>query len=231
MSTDKDWMKRPHKDLHDQANQTNSYLESTGVRARMGLDTASPQGQWIDGTFLPALDRLNAAYEAWENPAERTMMKTAALNSAEAVFKPLYRQLYNGFLRGNPLITDTDLVAMGFSSRSSGGRKSVPAPATVPVGEIQTPSPGIVDIHFRDAGSESRRKPAGVHGVEIRWTMSNAPVNNWAQLANSSFDTNSPLRLSFSGEERGKTLYFALRWENTRGVKGPWSGIQSTIIP
>jgi hypothetical protein len=32
-------------------------------------------------------------------------------------------------------------------------------------------------------------------------------------------------------EDRGKKLYFALRWENTRGEKGPWSEIHSTIIP
>jgi hypothetical protein len=31
--------------------------------------------------------------------------------------------------------------------------------------------------------------------------------------------------------QRGKTVYFALRWENTRGEKGPWSEIMSAIIP
>ncbi|MDR1666081.1 MAG: hypothetical protein LBS03_00065, partial [Bacteroidales bacterium] len=153
------------------------------------------------------------------------------LNDAEAAFKPLYRQLYNGFLRENPLVTDADLIAMGLPARGSGGRTPAPDPTTAPFGEVKTPSPGVVDIHFRDAGSESRKKPAGVHGAEIRWTVSDTPVTDWTQLVNSSFDTNSPLRLSFAGADRGHRLYFALRWENTRGVKGPWSEIQETIIP
>jgi hypothetical protein len=231
MSAKTDWMRRSHKDLHVQANQTNSYLKAADIREKTGLGTDTPQGKWLDTIFRPALDIFNTAYDAWKNPAERTQMKTAALNDAEAVFKPLYRKLYNGFLRENPLVTDVDLVAMGFPARSSGGRKSAPDPVTAPVGEVKTPLPGVVDIHFRDAGSESRKKPAGMHGAEICWTVSDGLLTDWAQLVNSTFDTTSPLRLSFSGEKRGKTLYFALRWENTRGVKGPWSEIQSAKIP
>lgn len=43
---------------------------------------------------------------------------------------------------------------------------------------------------------------------------------------------NSPAHtLTFDENQRGKTVYFALRWENTRGEKGPWSQIVSSIIP
>jgi hypothetical protein len=231
MSADKDWMKSSHKDLHDQANQTSSYLGTAGVRERIGMDEASPQGKWLDNTLAPALDTLNTAYKAWENSAERTQMDTKALSDAEAVFKPLYRQFYNGFLRENPLVTDVDLVAMAFPPRGSGGRKPAPDPVTTPIGEVKTPSPGVVEVHFRDAGSESRRKPAGVHGAEIRWMISDQPPARWDELIHSEFDTNSPLSLAFEKDQRGKTVYFALRWENTRGVKGPWSEMQSAIIP
>jgi hypothetical protein len=50
-------------------------------------------------------------------------------------------------------------------------------------------------------------------------------------LTHSAFDTRSPLKLQFENDLRGKTLYFAMRWENTRGEKGPWSPIMSVIIP
>jgi hypothetical protein len=70
-----------------------------------------------------------------------------------------------------------------------------------------------------------------VHGAEICWAVLDTPPVNWSQLVNSSFDTASPFRLSFEGEMRGRRLYFALRWENTRGAKGPWSEIQDTVIP
>jgi hypothetical protein len=51
------------------------------------------------------------------------------------------------------------------------------------------------------------------------------------QLVQSSFHTRSPFTLEFHGAERGKTVYFALRWENTRGEKGPFGPVQSAIVP
>jgi hypothetical protein len=39
------------------------------------------------------------------------------------------------------------------------------------------------------------------------------------------------MTLAFEGHDRGKTLYYALRWENTRGEKGPFSPIAAVIVP
>ncbi|MDR2740973.1 MAG: hypothetical protein LBB98_02340 [Treponema sp.] len=37
--------------------------------------------------------------------------------------------------------------------------------------------------------------------------------------------------LEFAEEDRGKTVYIALRQQNEKGSKGPSSEIQSTAIP
>ncbi|AHF94767.1 hypothetical protein OPIT5_26275 [Opitutaceae bacterium TAV5] len=50
-------------------------------------------------------------------------------------------------------------------------------------------------------------------------------------LTRSGFDTRSPFTLNFDENQRGKTVYFALRWENTRGDKGPWSPITHAVVP
>ncbi|MDR1864959.1 MAG: hypothetical protein LBR08_05235 [Bacteroidales bacterium] len=71
----------------------------------------------------------------------------------------------------------------------------------------------------------------GVRGAEIRWLISATPPVNWDDLRHSEFDTRSPFTMSFSGDQRGQTVYFALRWENNTGEKGPWCEIQSAIIP
>ena len=34
----------------------------------------------------------------------------------------------------------------------------------------------------------------------------------------------------FPGAEAGKTAYYALRWVNTRGEKGPWSEVTSATV-
>jgi hypothetical protein len=45
------------------------------------------------------------------------------------------------------------------------------------------------------------------------------------------FDTRSPYTFRFEENQRGQTVFFCLRWENTTGQKGPWSEIVSAIIP
>jgi hypothetical protein len=89
----------------------------------------------------------------------------------------------------------------------------------------------MVKINYRDMNERGTAKPKGVHGVEIAWEILDTPPVNWEQLTHSAFDTRTPAQLVFHGEQRGRTLYFALRWENTRGEKGPWSEIYGTIIP
>ena len=40
-----------------------------------------------------------------------------------------------------------------------------------------------------------------------------------------------PHRFVFDKDDRGKTVWFAARWQNARGNTGVWSPAQSTIIP
>jgi hypothetical protein len=207
------------------------YLGNEERRARMGFASGTSLGTWLETTFFPPFDAYNHAWEAWKNPATRTTVITTVFVDAEKVFIPVFRELYTGLLRGNPLVTDDDLNAMGLPERSSGGRQPSPDPTTTVEAEVATPSPGVVEIHFRNAESEHRAKPEGVHGAEIKWLISDTPPAGWDALTNSVFDTRTPYVFSFAYEDRGKRLYYALRWENTRGVKGPWNEIQSVIIP
>jgi hypothetical protein len=231
MSANKDWLSRRHEDLYEQSKQTVDYLTVDDNRIRMGFTEGTMQGQWFDQTFIPARNAFVEAYEAWLNPALRNAALVAALFDAEKLFKPLYRKLYVGFLKASPLVTDADLVSMGMPERSNGTRSVARIPDTVPAADVRMPSPAVVEIHFRNAGAGRRAKPAGVHGAEIAWAVLDNMPSSWNELTNSSFDTRTPFRLTFDGKQRGKRLYFAIRWENTRGEKGPWSDITGTVIP
>ncbi|MDR1283137.1 MAG: hypothetical protein LBK99_20295 [Opitutaceae bacterium] len=71
-----------------------------------------------------------------------------------------------------------------------------------------------------------------VYGAELLYGIADgAGPLTFSQLTHSVFSTHSPFRIEFAEELRGKTVYFCLRWENTRGQKGPWSEIVSAIIP
>jgi hypothetical protein len=231
MASSGDWLPRNHEALYDKAEQTKTYLSASENRTRIGLATGTLQGQWFDTVFVPSYTAFTAAFKAWQNPATRTQIITATLSNEQKSFTEVFRKLYKGFLKDSPFVTNADLVAMGMPEHSGDGHTPSPVPMTCPEFEILLPSPGIVVIHFRGVGSKRRGKPGGAHGAEIVWAVLDVPPVNWSQLVHSSFETRTPFRLTFEGDQRGKHLYFALRWENSRGVKGPWSPIQAVIIP
>jgi hypothetical protein len=228
MTAQSDWLHRNHESLHNQAKTTVNYL-TEAVLTRIGV--TGNAFVWYNGVFVPKYNDFDVAFLGWCNPADRTPAKTATLITAETGFKPVYRELYTGYLKGNPLVTDTDLVEMGLPKRHSGGKTPPTPPTTVVECTVDTSIPATILVSFRDKNEIGRAKPKGVHGVELRWIILDSPPRDWSQLTNSMFDTKAPMRLVFSGEQRGKIVYFALRWENNVGEKGPWSEIYTAVIP
>ncbi|MDR2802571.1 MAG: hypothetical protein LBB31_05060 [Prevotellaceae bacterium] len=226
-----DWIQRNHAALHDQATFTKKYITATGNRDRMGFGVTTPLGQWFDTKFTAAYNTFDAAYTQWKNTETRTRGKTINLYAAEKAFKPFYRQLYTGFLKNNPLVTNHDLISMWMPKRSDGKCRPYPVPDTCVLSNVVLKGPAVLEIHFSDRDSHRKAKPFGVRGAEMLSLISDVPVTRWDELTNNQFCTRSPFRLTFRNDQRGKTLYFALRWENTRGEKGPWNYIQQTIIP
>jgi hypothetical protein len=109
-------------------------------------------------------------------------------------------------------------------------REPAPVAKKAPVLIVSGDGPRQVRFDF-GATKDAKAKPEGQHGAEIVSVISDTKPTEIEDLTRSSFDTNSPLILTFKESERGKTLWFAARWENTSGKKGPWSEIESTIIP
>jgi hypothetical protein len=230
MSRNRDWLPKKHELLYRMANMTATYISDTDNAKRMGLDSDAIVS-WIDSDFSVNHAFFNSTFEAWYNPAQRTPAIIALLKNAESAFKPSYRKLYTGYLRENPLVTDSDLVNMGLPERPSGRHTSVPDPTTQVEATVDTSKPGMVIVNYRDMNSTGTAKPKGVHGAEMSWAVLDTPPVDWSELIHTTFDTRTPIALTFTGEQSGKHFYFAMRWVNTRGVKGPRSRIQSVIIP
>jgi hypothetical protein len=166
-----------------------------------------------------------------EAPATRTKLTVQAKNTSRAALKKAVRQNVKEHLTYNSAVTDEDREGLGIPIHKSSHTPS-PVAITYPDFDIDSGTIRRLIIHFFDQGQKkSKAKPAGQHGAEIRWVISETPVVDVAELVHSSFDTRTPFTLEFQGHERGKTVYFCLCWENTRGEKGPWSEIQSAIIP
>jgi hypothetical protein len=90
-----------------------------------------------------------------------------------------------------------------------------------------------VIVNYKDMGAEHWGKPKKVHGIEIRiGILDHPPTDIETEMTISAFDTRHPFRKTFREEDRGKTVYFAGRWEIEReGQKGDFGPIVSAIIP
>jgi hypothetical protein len=151
-------------------------------------------------------------------------------NEARDILKTAVRKYVKEFLEYNSLISDDDRKRMGLPVHDP-NPTPVPDPDTIPEAAVKVIAPGALELHVIDSKSGKKAKPAGVHGFEVGWVISDTPPTKREQLMHSSFSTKTPLRMVFDIDDRGKTLYFSLRWENTRGVKGLWSEIINTIVP
>ncbi|MDR1408306.1 MAG: hypothetical protein LBJ23_09720 [Tannerella sp.] len=168
-------------------------------------------------------------YADAQAPATRTKTAVLAKNKAMKALKDAMRVFIHEYLTYNHLVTDVDRDNMGLPIHKS-GRTPQPAPSDYPVFTVDSSMIRFLAILFRNADGK-RAKPFGVHGAEIKWGFSETPVVNPDELPYSAFDTRSPFHLEFKGEDRGRTVWFCLRWENMKGEKGPWSEIVSAIVP
>ncbi|MDR0749549.1 MAG: hypothetical protein LBF62_08265 [Tannerellaceae bacterium] len=231
MSSMTDWLpKGLEKKYQMMVREVVPYVDKNRVKFAMGADTTV--GKWYDDEFtLVAYNPFAEAYASWIDKSRRTPVVIAQMRDAEKVADPYFRELYRT-LKANPKVTNADLEAMGLPQRTD------PHPKPAPVADT-TPEFGIVPLtghrlqidYYPQGETHKKGKPAGQHGVEIRWAFSEEPIHNADRLSNSAFDTGSPAILIFTGDDSGRTVYLALRWENTRGEKGPWSDIAIVKVP
>jgi hypothetical protein len=177
---------------------------------------------------LTAVDGFLTARDTYE--ADDSSKNLLAKNEAKDAVKDAMRDFANTSIRYNKLMTEEDKREYGVHSADS---KPTPntRPDTFPEAEADTSVLRQVTIRFWDSLTKKRGKPHGVHGAEIRWAILDHVPATVDELIHSEFDTATPFTLTFDESQRGKRLYFCLRWESTTNQKGPFGEIYSAIIP
>jgi hypothetical protein len=67
--------------------------------------------------------------------------------------------------------------------------------------------------------------------MELAWGIREDRPAEVSEFPNMEAATANPIVLSFQEEERGKRVFFAARWLNNTAQPGPWSDIESAVIP
>jgi hypothetical protein len=181
-----------------------------------------------------ATEKLDAAYADWythysltlkpHTPAE-TLAKNLARKRAEKVARPFVNQ----YLKFEP-VTDADRVNISIHNKDT-ILTPIPKPPTRPAFTLRAYGNRVVRIDFWDEGASTKARPYGYDGAIVHWALLDEPPARPDDLASHFKATKRPYDLEFSEDQRGKTLYVALRWENDKGDLGPWSDILSTIVP
>jgi hypothetical protein len=224
-------MERGHQKLNTQSSATIKYVTLQANRERFGLNPGTPGGDLLDNEVIPKFTAFNDAFNAWKDKNSRNIVVTAELHDKEKDFTKVYRKLYS-ILKATPSVANDDLLNMSFPTRYEGNG----TPSKV---ENEAPSYGLdtsvlcrIRVFFYKTGDKLHSaKPAGQRGAEIKYAILNEKPVNRNVLTLSKSKTRSPFLLEFALSDRGKIVYFTLRWENTRGEKGPWSPIFSVMVP
>jgi hypothetical protein len=191
----------------------------------IGFDMA-----WYAGAFMPFFTKWTISYTAWLEKINRTQLITAEKNAARKAIEPLL-SLMILMLRALPKVSKAQLKALEIATGEGRGNRRNPDPTTHPDISIDYSILAWLIIHFWDQNATSKAKPHGVHGVEFKWVMQDERPAKAEDMPDSLVSTSSPLTLKFTDDDRGKRIWFCLRWESTTGGKGPWTEIMSAIIP
>jgi hypothetical protein len=167
-------------------------------------------------------------YRIAQTLTTRTPLAILSKNEALQLLKKTIRQDVNEFIRYNRAITDADRIKLNLPIYKKSRTPSEVA-AVFPKYFVESYMTRHLRIHFQN--TDGPKFPAGQIGVEIHWAILDEPPKNADELTNMSLAVRSPFTLTFYESQRGKKIYFALCWENTRGRRGPWSDIISTVIP
>jgi hypothetical protein len=175
-------------------------------------------------TFKTALSLI-------EDVDTRTRTNIREKNDARKALESHVRSVVSEFMAHSTRLTNKQREMLGIPIYKK-TRTPAPVAETYPDFDLDTNMLRRIKIHFYDKGKKkTKAKPEGQHGAEIRYAILEAEPKDVMQLNHSLFDTHTPFTLEFIDADRGRKVYLALRWENTRGEKGPWSPFANAVIP
>jgi hypothetical protein len=130
----------------------------------------------LQGALTPIQVQLTAYETAFDAAQNRNKGKVDVLtkNEAKEVLMKALRGFIKAYLTYNPAVSFRTLTRKAWADPCMTAPEPRPAPTTIPELELDSSVIRKITVHFRDAGSDRRGKPAHVHDVELRgdsWKM------------------------------------------------------------
>jgi hypothetical protein len=177
---------------------------------------------------------FRSAHDTYVLPATHSPVNYDAMMEKKKIFVSAARSVAQ-YLAHSPYLTLPDFEALGINAPNNGYHRRHSRPMTPAFLRFETGGGrGWIHMHFRDEENRgSRKKPAGVHGLDFRTGIfkTGQEAKTVEELPDSLFAVRSPYLFDLGDRNSGDVLCVAGRWENTSGEKGPWSNIFTVVIP
>jgi hypothetical protein len=213
----------PKKDKDFDILQENVY-----TKASANMTVWLIQQQTIDAFDAPR-QRWNDAYLAYCDPSRRTQGVTQEKIDARKEYETALRIFIQGQLMHNSRVSDANRRDMGLPVYD---RIPTPAspPETRPEVNIDFSQIARHVLRVRDSGMKKAGKPPHIAGFEIWCHIGGHTEPTFEEMRLLGQATRSPHTLEYTSADRTQMAWYATRWVNTRGEKGPWSEFVSAII-
>jgi hypothetical protein len=217
MAARKDWVPAQEEKLVDFIADWQVKLADTALQAAYGW----PSGECtLTLAAFTAFTGARTAYQAAPTKANLTAKEELKKAAVEEM-----RKFARERIRNNSAMTDAQKQELGVTVADP-EPSPVPVPDAGPDSEaiINAREPGVVKVRYLGA------KPYGVDRVEIAWTLSDTVIDSPDQLTRNDTFSRNPWEHTFSAAERGKKLYYSLRYLTKEGASH-WSDVREVIIP
>lgn len=193
---------------------------SAGLSDRPATYHVSPSESDV---VADAYQRFADAYANVATPQTRIRSaveeKDATRAQAERTCRPFYARI-----KSDPSIPDPDKILIGVRPINN-HRTRIGPPTTRPLLSIQNVTLNIHTLSVRDSDTPSRmHKAPGAVQVQLFGAIGDgAPPRFIGSYSR------TPITITYSPADNGKTVTYSARWINRRGETGPWS--QPVVAP
>jgi hypothetical protein len=214
----------------------------------VGVNTSGSSPLWPhipQARITELTDDYAAWFTAWSKLKQaHTHADVAAKNAARAELETTLKDFNHQYILYAREVTDAQRVDIGAHVHDK-TRTTVPRPTCQPQADMVYPAPHTLElVNIRRVPGIGDDPPDADFGARIFWGVMGepsakdkfriaAPPVVGDDLPHSTFTHRKRYRFDFEGDS-GKTVWFAIRYENEKGGKdgeGPFGPLFSAIIP
>ncbi|MDR2177476.1 MAG: hypothetical protein LBP20_05475 [Treponema sp.] len=209
----------------------NEFLEFANTFTAAAEDQAADLG--IPADTITALKAkrtaFDTAYQTCQKPG-KSRLDVAAKNEARKTLEHAIRHIKKAYIDPNEALSAAKREAFGLPPKDP--VRSVIPPPDFAVGLTVKPREARqLEIERVVAESGETATPYGMDGAILYEKVGGEAPAAPEELNQSMILKRHKTIRVYSETERGKPVYYAGRWQNEKGEKGPWGNIVQAIIP